>query len=288
MVERHIVQCPVDYLRGCLGDEQLVPGPPATSLVTGDSFHVVTGQATDSRRECTATSSTVTFTYATNSPHRQHHLPGKYHHRTRDELEPGAIKRDRISDFAAGSSISTTVNVSVQQGGGSSSCWTGSGNTYTASCPNYVTATSGTTNWSLTDLASNLTSEDIYSVTAQATDSAGTMGTSTTIVFTYNTAPPTVTVSYPSTNTAYGDRLDRVRSPGTAASNSGTGGIASAAVAIENYDQHHLVERHVVQRYISGLRRRLGHHKLGLPPGSFEPHDCRQLHSHRQSNGWGG
>ena len=52
-----------------------------------------------------------------------------------------------------GSTISE-VEVSVEQVG--DSCWTGSGDTYTETCPNYVAVTTGTTSWSLSFPSSNL------------------------------------------------------------------------------------------------------------------------------------
>ena len=47
----------------------------------------------------------------------------------------------------------------------------------------FVAAT-GTTTWLLACAADNLTSGDSYSVVAQATDSAGNLGTSSTVKFT--------------------------------------------------------------------------------------------------------
>ena len=131
-----------------------------------------------------------------------------------------------------GSTISE-VEVSVEQVG--DSCWTGSGDTYTETCPNYVAVTTGTTSWSLSFPSSNLSSGDTYKVTAQATDSSGNVGTSSTVTFTYNTALPTVTITYPSSgaNVCACSYLGKIT--GTASSNSGSGTtISSVSVAIEN------------------------------------------------------
>jgi hypothetical protein len=48
-------------------------------------------------------------------------------------------------------------------------------------------STSGTTSWMFALVASKLTSGDSYSVIGQATDSAGNVGTSSTISFKYKT-----------------------------------------------------------------------------------------------------
>jgi len=132
---------------------------------------------------------------------------------------------------ASGATI-TKVKVSIEQVGGS--CWTGSGNSYTASCPNYVAVTSGTTSWSLTLPKSDLTSGDSYEVTVEATDSYGNLGTSPTVTFTYNTALPSVTITYPANTTAYGSNWAGSIS-GTAASNARAGtSITGVSVAVEN------------------------------------------------------
>jgi hypothetical protein len=124
------------------------------------------------------------------------------------------------------------VLVSVQQTGGN--CWTGTGNTYTATCPNYLAVTTGTTSWSLSVPNTDLTLGDSYKVTAQATDSYSNLGTSSTVSFTYDTAPPTVTITYPVNNTSYGTNWTGAIT-GTASSNAGAGtSVANVSVAIEN------------------------------------------------------
>jgi hypothetical protein len=133
---------------------------------------------------------------------------------------------------ATGATIST-VEVSIQQVGGS--CWTGSGDTYTATCPNYVAVTSGTTNWSLTVPNSDLTAGDSYSVTAQATDSYANVATSSTVTFTYAMTLPTVIITYPvhGSNVCACGYTGKIT--GTASSNSGSGtSITAVSVAIEN------------------------------------------------------
>ena len=66
-----------------------------------------------------------------------------------------------------------SVQVSVQQDGGTNSCWTGSGSNFTSACPNYQ-ATSGTTaNWTKAFPSPNFASDGSYTVTAEAISNAG-------------------------------------------------------------------------------------------------------------------
>jgi len=96
------------------------------------------------------------------------------------------------------------VQVSVQQGSGTSSCWTGSGANFTASCPNYVVATYSAPDWTLGLPSGDLTSGDTYNVTAQATDSLSVSTTSTTASFTYSVPPPVASAPGASATTSYG------------------------------------------------------------------------------------
>jgi hypothetical protein len=92
---------------------------------------------------------------------------------------------------ASGTTISGSgVTVSLQQGSGTSSCWTGSGANFTASCPTYVAAAYASGNWSLALPPGDLTSGDTYKVTAQSTDSVFVSTTSSTVTFTYTVPPP--------------------------------------------------------------------------------------------------
>ncbi len=144
---------------------------------------------------------------------------------------PGAVTGTAAVNTTAASI--TKVQVSVQQVGGA--CWTGSGDNWSVTCPNFVAVTTGTTAWSLSLPASDLTSGDVYKVTAQATDSDGNTGTSTTVTFAYDTAPPTVTVTYPANGSnvcpcKWGGAIK-----GTASSNSGSGTtITGVSVSIED------------------------------------------------------
>ena len=79
-----------------------------------------------------------------------------------------------------------------------------------------------------------LTSGNTYAATAEATDNLGNTGTSSTVSFTYTTAPPTVTITYPVNRTAYGTNWAGTIT-GTASSNSGpTTAITGISVAVEN------------------------------------------------------
>lgn len=88
---------------------------------------------------------------------------------------------------ANGTTLSA-VAVSIQQSG--AGCWTGSGATFTAACPNYITA-SGTTNWTLGLPPADLTSGGSYTVTAQASDSKSVTATSSPVGFNYSAMAPT-------------------------------------------------------------------------------------------------
>ena len=144
---------------------------------------------------------------------------------------PGAVTGTAAVNTTA--TAIAKVQVSIQQVGGT--CWTGSGDTWSATCPNYVAVTTGTTAWSLSIPASDLTSGDVYKVTAQATDSDGNTGTSATVTFAYDTALPTVTITYPANGAnvcpcKWGGAIK-----GTASSNSGPGTtITGVSVSIED------------------------------------------------------
>jgi hypothetical protein len=62
-----------------------------------------------------------------------------------------------------------------------------SGSSFNDATQTFVAATD-TATWMLALAAENLTAGDSYSVVAEATDSAGNVGTSSTVSFTYNTA----------------------------------------------------------------------------------------------------
>ena len=100
--------------------------------------------------------------------------------------------------------------------------------------PRSLKPATGTTSWTyaLALAAPNLASGDNYTVISQATDSAGNVGTSSTVTFTYNTTAPTVTVTYPVTSTIYGTDWSGSIT-GSASSTAGTS-VSGTAVAVKN------------------------------------------------------
>ena len=197
---------------------------PTTDLTSGDTYSV-SAQATDSYANV-GTSTSSTFTYGTSAPSVAVTYP--VNTTTYGANWSGSISGTATAN-ATGSSLST-VDVSIQQGSGG--CWSGSGNTFTASCPNYVGVTSGTTSWSLRLPTTNLTSGDTYSVTAQALDSVGNVGTSTSSTFTYNNTPPSVAVTYPVNTTTYGANWSGSIS-GTATANATGSSLSTVDVSIQ-------------------------------------------------------
>jgi hypothetical protein len=104
----------------------------------------------------------------------------------------------------ASDAIGTVSSTVVAVENNTTSMWW-NGTSFTNGSLTYVSTSGTPTAWNLSLAASgNLVSGDSYSVVAQATDTAGNVGTSSTTTFTYNTSPPTVTVSYPVTSTTYG------------------------------------------------------------------------------------
>ncbi|HTZ05343.1 MAG TPA: hypothetical protein VMB53_06270, partial [Gaiellaceae bacterium] len=89
-----------------------------------------------------------------------------------------------------GGSGVNAVKVSIQDTTvGGSSCWNGS--SFTAACPNYVTAT-GTTSWSYSLAGSNLTDGHSYTATVQTIDNlTNTDNAATTATWKYDTTNPT-------------------------------------------------------------------------------------------------
>ncbi len=146
----------------------------------------------------------------------------------------GTITGTASSNSGAGTTIKDTL-VAVEDT--TTTTWW-DGTSFGASAQSF-TATSGTpSNWTLPLTASDLTSGNSYAVIAQATDSLANIGTSATVTFTYDTAAPTVIVTYPMSTqynqTTWGNQIS-----GTALSNSGTGTtIATTAVAIEDVSTH--------------------------------------------------
>ena len=192
-----------------------------SNLVSGDSYSV-TAQATDSAGNV-GTSATNTFTYSTAAPSVAVTYPV-------NATTYGANWGGTISGTAAPSGGATLSSVGVAVENTTISKWW-NGTSFSASSVNYVAAT-GTTSWSLSLAGSNLVSGDSYSVTAQATDTYGNVGTSATKTFTYAATAPSVAVTYPVNATTYGTNWGGTIS-GTAAP-SGGATLSSVGVAVEN------------------------------------------------------
>jgi ribosomal protein S4 len=136
----------------------------------------------------------------------------------------------------ASSAASTTITAAAMvaiEDTTTNKWWNGS--SFNDATQSFVAAI-GNTTWLLSLGAGSLTSGDSYSVVAQVTDSAGDVGTSSTVSFTYNTGPtaaPTVSVTYPVDGTTYGaDWTGTIT--GTASSGASTTITAAAMVAIED------------------------------------------------------
>ncbi|MGD0945184.1 MAG: hypothetical protein ABR972_13070, partial [Acidimicrobiales bacterium] len=203
-----------------------------SSLTTGDAYSVV-AEATDSLGNL-GTSSTVTFTYCLKtSPPPTVTITYPINNTTYGSNWSGEITG--TASAAIGASI-TSISIAVEDT--AAKLWW-NGTSFSATKQTFEPVTSGTTTWLLTLQTSNLTSGHTYSVIAEATDSAGNLGTSSTVSFTYGTTttattPPTVSVTYPVDGTSYGSNWTGTII-GTASSNSGASTtITSTEVAIED------------------------------------------------------
>jgi hypothetical protein len=137
-----------------------------------------------------------------------------------------------ITGTASSATSTTVASTEVAIEDTTTSQWW-SGSSFSDATQSFVGAT-GDTTWLLSLGAGSLTSGDSYSVVAEVTDSAGDVGTSSTVSFTYiiPTAAPTVSVTYPVNGTTYGaDWTGTIT--GTASSEASTT-VASTEVAIED------------------------------------------------------
>jgi hypothetical protein len=211
---------------GATGDTTWLLSLGAGSLTSGDSYSVV-AEVTDSAGDV-GTSSTVSFTYIipTAAPTVSVTYPV-------NGTTYGADWTGTITGTASSAASTTVASTEVAIEDTSATKWW-SGTAFAASSQTFVAATD-TTTWMLALAAENLTSGDSYSVIAEATDSAGDVGTSSPVSFTYGTAspaPPTVSVTYPVDGTTYGADWTTMLT-GTASSAASTT-IASTQVAIED------------------------------------------------------
>jgi len=205
----------------------------ASNLTSGDSYSVV-AQATDSAGNV-GTSATVAFTYGNQTSKVPPKVTITY---PVDGTSYGSNWSGEITGTASAAIGASITSVSIAVDDIATKLWW-NGTSFSATTQTFEPVTSGTTTWLLTLQTSNLTSGHTYSVVAQATDSAGNLGTSSTVSFTYGTTtsattPPTVSITYPVDGTTYGSDWTGPIT-GTASSNSGASTtITSTEVAIED------------------------------------------------------
>jgi phenylpyruvate tautomerase PptA (4-oxalocrotonate tautomerase family) len=195
--------------------------------LTSDNSYTVTAEATDNLGN-TGTSSTVPFTYATPPPTVTIIYPVT-------ATAYGTNWTGSITGTASSNSGPTTgiTGVSVAIENTTTGTWL-VGTSFTGGSQSFVAA-SGTTSWSLSLLAKYLTSGNAYNVVAKASDSVGNTGLSSPVSFTYNSAPPTVAITYPVTGTTYGLTTTWTGSITGTAANAGAGTtITGVSVTVEN------------------------------------------------------
>jgi hypothetical protein len=194
-------------------------GLGSDNLTSGNSYSVI-AEVTDSAGNV-GTSSTVSFTYNT-GPTTAPTVSVTY---PVDSTTYGADWTGTITGTASTTVASTEVAIEDTT---ADQWWSGS--SFSDATQSFVPA-SGTTTWLLGLGSDNLTSGNSYSVIAEATDSLGKVGTSSTVTFTY-TPQPTVTITYPVDGTTYGaDWTGTIT--GTASAGPGAT-ISSISVAIED------------------------------------------------------
>jgi hypothetical protein len=101
-----------------------------------------------------------------------------------DSASYGADWTGTITGTASSAASTTIASTQVAIEDTSATMWW-NGTAFAATSQTFVAA-SGTASWSLALGAGNLNSGDSYSVVAEATDSNGNVGTSSTVSFTYN------------------------------------------------------------------------------------------------------
>jgi hypothetical protein len=212
------------------GNTTWLLGLAASNLTSGNSYSVV-AQTTDSAGNL-GNSSTVSFTYKT-APPAPPTVSITY---PVDNTAYGADWTGTITGTASSNSgVETTINATEVAIKDTTTNQWWSGTSFASTTQTFGPVT-GTTTWYLPFGPGNLIAGDSYSLVAEATDSAGDVGTSSTVSFTYGTAattPPTVSVTYPVDGTTYGaDWTGTIT--GTASSAAGTTITATAMVAIED------------------------------------------------------
>jgi hypothetical protein len=151
----------------------------AKYLVSGDAYSAV-AKASDSVGN-TGLSSVVTFTYNSSPPTVSIAYPvtGTTYGLT---TWTGTITGTAASNAGAGTTI-TGVSVAIENT--TTKLWW-NGTSFSATSQTFVAVSGSTTSWSLALATKYLASSDNYTVIAEATDSLGNIGTSSTVTFTYN------------------------------------------------------------------------------------------------------
>jgi hypothetical protein len=194
---------------------------PAANLTSGDGYSVV-AQASDSLGN-TGTSSPLGFAYNVGPPSVAVTSPATT--ATYGANWSGAITGSAAAH--AGSLASVAVAVKDTSTG---EWWDGTA--FNQATQTFVPVSSGTSSWTLSFAAAQLTSGHSYTVVAQASDTVGNTATSSPVAFAYNTSPPSVAVTSPANSTSYGSNWSGSIS-GTAAANSGAD-LAGVAVALQD------------------------------------------------------
>jgi hypothetical protein len=196
----------------------------AQSLIPADTYTVV-AQATDSAKNV-GTSSTVSFTYSIPTAPPTVVVTYPVDATTYGPNWTGTITGTGSPNSGPGTTI-TSTQVAVEDTT-TKQWWNGT--SFSVGTQTFVAAT-GNTTWMLAMPANDLSSGDTYKVVAEATDSLGKVGTSSTATFTY-TPQPTVAVAYPVNGTSYGADWT---GPITGTASAGPGAtISSVSVAIED------------------------------------------------------
>ena len=175
--------------------------------------------------------------------------------------EYGADWTGTITGTASGASGTTISGVQVAIEDTKTGEWW-DGTSFSATTQTFVPVTSGTTTWFLTFAASDLTPGDSYSVVAQATDSEGNVGTSSTVSFSYCVQHASACGRHhlPGEQHHLRGRLDRDDHGHRFAGDRGDHQLHRAG----HRGHHHrpVVERHFLQRHKPDLRARQRHDDL--------------------------
>ena len=196
----------------------------ASYLTSGDSY-TVDSTASDIAGNVQTTATAATFTYDTTPPAATIAVPAN------NAAYNAAGWTGAISGTAADAETGVAnVRVSIENTT-TQKYWNGS--SFGNSTADYLTA-SGTTTWTYTLAASNLTNGDSYAVAVQATDNAGNVETGLTAAFNYYTTPPTSAIAFPTAAYYNAAGWGSGTISGTAAATGAGNSVSKVQVSIEN------------------------------------------------------